>query len=739
MLRALTTIKYFSSTDSIYTNLIKKSIISDNTGNLLRAMARFIQQALVHVNPNIYTLDRIKDDLCRHPELTLLLCNAFTRKFHPIHSDEKQLPSLYQRIEEDLQKLDTGSEENDTRRKHVLSMGLTFIKYTLKTNFYRVNYTGLSFRLDPRYMESIPFDLMKKFPEIPYAIFFIKGRHFFSFHIRFKDLARGGLRTVYIDQPEKSAEESNNVFYECYNLAWTQHQKNKDIPEGGAKGIIFLSPQDSLDAEAQIFQSELSEAGINTKEIDQRIEIFRREQKQESLYQAQRSFIESFITIVNCNPDGTLRAKYIVDYWHRPEYIYLGPDENIDGTMILWIAAYSSRYGYKPGTSFISSKPNSGVNHKEYGVTSLGVNICMEAVLRYMGIDPNHDTFTVKMTGGPDGDVAGNQILNLARHYPLTAKLIALTDGTGSIYDKEGLKLHLLVDLFRQDKPIRYYPPEELSKDGFLLDKYAKRSQTAFTQQTLCWKNINGTLVEEWISSSDMNYILRSNVHSTPADIFIPAGGRPRTLNADNIHEFYDPTGKPTAKAIVEGANLYLTAAARRKLEKSGVFIIQDSSANKGGVICSSFEVLCGLTIGDATFMAYKDILVQEILERIQACASNEANLLLSTHKESGEYLTEISAKLSKKINLYTDQILDFLEPQQLQNDPANPFIKCFLNYCLPTLQENFKDKLLKEIPDTHKKAIIACYIAANLVYKRGIAWQPTLVDILPLLLTKEE
>ena len=71
------------------------------------------------------------------------------------------------------------------------------IQHTLKTNFYRMNYTAISFRLDPKYLDDIPFERSKKFPELPYAIFFIKGMHFFGFHIRFKDLARGGLRTVF--------------------------------------------------------------------------------------------------------------------------------------------------------------------------------------------------------------------------------------------------------------------------------------------------------------------------------------------------------------------------------------------------------------------------------------------------------------------------------------------------------------------------------------------------------------
>ena len=127
---------------------------------------------------------------------------------------------------------------------------MNFVHYTFKTNFYRLNYTALSFRVDPKYLDEIPFDRAKKFPELPYAIFYIKGMHFFGFHIRFKDFARGGLRTVYPEQAEHIIQERNNVFTECYNLAYTQHKKNKDIPEAGAKGVIFLQPFDRLESEA---------------------------------------------------------------------------------------------------------------------------------------------------------------------------------------------------------------------------------------------------------------------------------------------------------------------------------------------------------------------------------------------------------------------------------------------------------------------------------------------------------
>src|SRR5690606_37581295 len=172
--------------------------------------------------------------------------------------------------------------------------------------------------------------------------------------------------------------------------------------------------------------------------------------------------------------------------------------------------------------------------------------------------DPKKDPFTIKISGGPDGDVAGNEILNLYKYYPKTAKLLALVDISGTIYDPNGLDLKEMAELFHKALPLRNFPPDKLSEGGFLLDLRTKREQTAYAQQTLCWKKKEGKLVEEWLSGNEMNHLYRSNVHQVKTDIFVPGGGRPRTLNESNYKSFLDETGKPTARAIVEGANLYL-------------------------------------------------------------------------------------------------------------------------------------------------------------------------------------
>src|SRR5258708_5266776 len=81
----------------------------------------------------------------------------------------------------------------------------------------------------------------------------------------------------------------------------------------------------------------------------------------------------------------------------------------------------------------------------------------------------------------------------------------------------------------------------------------------------------------------------RNSFHLHPlssAELFVPCGGRPEAVNASNVESLFfrkenGELGKPRFQYIVEGANLFFTQEARLFLEKNGVIIIKDASANK--------------------------------------------------------------------------------------------------------------------------------------------------------------
>ncbi len=295
--KELVTLKYFEGMETMETAFIDTELLTGNQGNLVKTMIHFIHQALVHADINMYSLSHIEEGMCRHPELTVKLVQAFDAKCNPQSADLKKFQQIREEFNRLIDNLDTGNLLNDTRRKNILKQGMNMVDNILKTNYYRKNKTAFSFRLDPAYLDALPFDRKEKFPELPYAVFFMKGLYFIGFHIRFRDLSRGGLRTVFPEKMEQMISERNNVFSECYNLAFTQNKKNKDIPEGGAKGVIFLEPYERLISEEEIYQRELEEAGNSPDEIKDRLSAFYKEQKLEYLYQTQRSYIESFLVL----------------------------------------------------------------------------------------------------------------------------------------------------------------------------------------------------------------------------------------------------------------------------------------------------------------------------------------------------------------------------------------------------------------------------------------------------------
>jgi glutamate dehydrogenase len=402
--------------------------------------------------------------------------------------------------------------------------------------------------------------------------------------------------------------------------------------------------------------------------------------------------------------------------------------------MIDWISFYSNDQGYKPKFAFMSGKKDFGINHKAYGVTSMGINVYMEEILKYLQIDPKNQSFFVKMTGGPDGDVAGNQILNLYQKYPDTAKIIAITDGYGTIYDPCGLSLKHLNDLVLSNKSIINFPVEHLTENGFLLNLKLVKKVGSFTEQTLLQTKKDGIIQDTWLFPSQSNFIYKTFVHKTSCDIFIPAGGRPKTLNENNYTEMLDKEGKPNTKAIIEGANLYLTQKARNYLEARGVLIVKDSSANKTGVICSSYEVLANLIL-EKEFLNVKAQLILDIFQILKEKALNEAKLLIKTHEQTQEAMSNLSDCISNRINELFVLIMEHLKTINLFDESSKAFLNIFKLYCPKIIQTDFMKEALERIPDIHKKAIIACFISSKIVYTKGINWSPSIIDVLDLLI----
>ncbi|KAJ2790959.1 NAD-dependent glutamate dehydrogenase, partial [Coemansia helicoidea] len=108
----------------------------------------------------------------------------------------------------------------DTTNDHdamVLRAVLDFNTHVLKTNFYQPTKVALSFRMDPGFLPAI------EYPVKPYGLFLVIGNEFRGFHVRFQDVARGGIRIVRSRNAEAFSINQRTLFDENYSLASTQH------------------------------------------------------------------------------------------------------------------------------------------------------------------------------------------------------------------------------------------------------------------------------------------------------------------------------------------------------------------------------------------------------------------------------------------------------------------------------------------------------------------------------------
>ncbi len=134
------------------------------------------------------------------------------------------------------------------------------------------------------------------------------------------------------------------------------------------------------------------------------------------LYKLQFGFINAFLDIY-VTENGRAKDPRVVDYYAEDEPIELGPDENMHDRMVELVARQAERRGYLLGKGIMSSK-KVGINHKEFGVTSTGVVRFAEVAMQKHGIDMHKDPFSVKLTGGPNGDVAGNAMDLMLQRCP---------------------------------------------------------------------------------------------------------------------------------------------------------------------------------------------------------------------------------------------------------------------------------------------------------------------------------
>ncbi len=679
-----------STTAPSYANLIKSGIMSGPDSTLISALIGFCHTNLAHNAPEVYERENITRAFHHVPSVSIELVELFYARFDPsVSNREAAYAAKLESVIELVENFNSGRRIIDDFRRVVFRCALLFVKNCLKTNFFVIEKHALSFRLDPHYLEELGPEFTDDLPaQRPFRITFFSGRRGNGLHIGFSDIARGGWRTVITQNSDDFANNASTLFKENYVLAHTQHLKNKDIYEGGSKMVAILN-------------------------IDPRTTP---EQRDQYLYKMQSSFANAFLDLFVTDENGQAKDPRVVDYYGQEEPIELGPDENMHNVMIEGLAKLAERRGYLLGKGIMSSK-ELGINHKEYGVTSIGVIRFAEVTMQEMGIDMHTSPFSAKFTGGPNGDVAGNGMRLLLERCPQVAiKLIV--DGTGALFDPDGLDKKALSDIVLKDD-IEGYAPEALHVGGFILYRMKTKKEgisDVYKKLTMTTKGLE----EEWISTDKFYKAFNNILFTVETDLFIPAGGRPETINATNVDKYFNAEGTPSSKVIVEGANSFITPDARQTLQQRGVVIMRDASANKCGVISSSYEIIANLVFSDEEFLANKDEYVNDVIDILNQMAEIEARTVIRKYRKMGgsETYTEISGMLSQEINDHYARMFDYFQanPEQLTLPKQQQAMLAHMPKIIRNSDE-FGPRIQTHLPEKVKYAILASKLASGLVY----------------------
>ncbi|KAF2012084.1 NAD-dependent glutamate dehydrogenase [Aaosphaeria arxii CBS 175.79] len=637
------------------------------------AHAELLSKLKKRLRTETFTADYILEIINNYPELvhTLYLSFANTHYVHTRGEQDDFIPTLsFLRLQVDKVLTDDelidkiGRSVVNEHHEIVMNSFRIFNNSVLKTNFYTPTKVALSFRLNPNFLP------LSEYPQPLYGMFLVISSEFRGFHLRFRDIARGGIRIVKSRSPEAYAINARSLFDENYNLANTQQRKNKDIPEGGSKGVVLLD--------------------------------FHHQDKATTAFE---KYIDSILDLL-LPPNSPGIKDPIVDLHGKPEILFMGPDENT-AELVNWATEHARARGAPWWKSFFTGKNPKlgGIPHDSYGMTTLSVREYVKGIYRKLNLDPSQ--IRKLQTGGPDGDLGSNEILLSNEKY------ISIVDGSGVLVDPQGINHEELIRLAKGRLMINNFDVSKLSPEGYrvLVDETNVKLPSGETIY-------NGT-------SFRNTFHLRSNIQY---DTFVPCGGRPESIDLTTANKLI-VDGKSIIPYIVEGANLFITQDAKLRLEKAGCILYKDASANKGGVTSSSLEVLASLSFDDDSFVQNMCIredgsapdFYNEYVKEVQATIQNNARLefeaIWREHEATGERRSILSDTLSTAITKLDEE----LQNTELWNNVE--FRKSVLSEALPNtlLKKIGLEQIIERVPENYLRAIFGSFLASRFIYGYGV------------------
>jgi glutamate dehydrogenase (NAD(P)+) len=215
-----------------------------------------------------------------------------------------------------------------------------------------------------------------------------------------------------------------------------------------------------------------------------------------------------------------------------PEKDVPAPDVNTNDQVMAWIMdTYSMHVGHT-ATAVVTGKPvEMGGSLGRREATGRGVMIVTREAAKHLGLDINGATVAIQGFGNV-GSVSAERLAAIG------ARIVAVTDWKGGVYNERGLDIARLAAHVREQKTV----------DGF----------------------------------PDADPLTNDDLWSLDVDVLIPAALE-NQITMENAPQI-------RARIVSEGANGPTTPEAHRHLHERGVFVIPDILANSGGVTTSYFE-----------------------------------------------------------------------------------------------------------------------------------------------------
>jgi glutamate dehydrogenase (NAD(P)+) len=230
-----------------------------------------------------------------------------------------------------------------------------------------------------------------------------------------------------------------------------------------------------------------------------------------------------------------LTRRYIAEIVDAigPEKDVPAPDVNTDAQIMAWVMdTYSMHVGHT-STAVVTGKPvEMGGSLGRREATGRGVMIATRESAKHVGFDIKGARVAIQGFGNV-GSISAELLAS-----EVGAKIVAVVDWKGGVYNAQGLDVPRLI--------------EQVQKT----------------------KTVAGFSGGEPISSEDM--------FKLDVDVLIPAALE-NQITMDNAPAI-------RAKVVIEGANGPTTPDAHKHLHERGVFVVPDILANSSGVTTSYFE-----------------------------------------------------------------------------------------------------------------------------------------------------